>query len=143
MFFHSPSSPRNLHNGGDCSSVLPLPSPGLPAPVNAEAKIRLRSGLLQKRHHLARPMRVYFLLLLPLLSPLCCIPATAAVPHIIQVSDPVRPDETVLMTGDSFGGQGIVELAQIPAEAKGPMGAGNRFSLGFRSPRARYSRGAR
>ena len=96
----------------------------MPAPLNAEAKIRLRSGLLQRRHHLARPMRVYFLLLLPLLSPLCCIPATAAVPHIIHVSDPVRPDETVLMTGDSFGDQGIVELAQIPAEAKGPMGAG-------------------
>lgn len=60
---------------------------------------------------LHRPMR-QILLTLALLSPL---PASGAVPAITWTSDPVRPDETVLLLGDGFGDDCIVELGQFPA----------------------------
>lgn len=63
-------------------------------------------------------MRTSFLAILPLFSLLGCLPSNAAVPSIIHVSDPIRPDQTALITGDSFGENATVELAPIPPDAK-------------------------
>ena len=41
------------------------------------------------------------------------LPAAAS-PQIIQASDPVRPDEAVLVIGDAFGKGCSVEMAQLP-----------------------------
>ena len=41
------------------------------------------------------------------------LPAAAA-PQIIQASDPVRPDEAVLVIGDAFGKGCSVEIAPLP-----------------------------
>ncbi|MEY2600124.1 MAG: hypothetical protein RLZZ142_2383 [Verrucomicrobiota bacterium] len=55
---------------------------------------------------------------LPLIFLLCgTLEHASAVPTIFHASDPVRPNETVLVTGDSFGEGATVELAPIPAEA--------------------------
>ena len=43
--------------------------------------------------------------------------AGLAVPQIIHVSDPVRPDETVLVTGEAMGEGTGVELAPLPGAA--------------------------
>jgi hypothetical protein len=66
-------------------------------------------------------MRTPLLALLPLLTSVCGIKADAAAPTIIHFSDPVRPDETVLMTGDSFGEGATVEVAQISTDTKSPV----------------------
>ncbi len=66
-------------------------------------------------------MRNLVLPVLPLVSFLCSLQTAVAAPKIIHVSDPVRPDETVILTGDSFGGSGAVELTELPLGAKGPL----------------------
>ena len=42
------------------------------------------------------------------------VPSVIAAPQIIQASDPVRPDETVLVTGEGFGNDSKAELAVMP-----------------------------
>ena len=41
-------------------------------------------------------------------------PSVIAAPQIIQASDPVRPDETVLVTGEGFANDSKAELAIMP-----------------------------
>ena len=41
-------------------------------------------------------------------------PSVIAAPQIIQASDPVRPDETVLVTGEGFSNDSKAELAVMP-----------------------------
>lgn len=48
-----------------------------------------------------------------LLAPLCILHAAAATPQIISVSDPVRPDEAALVTGEGFGPGCSVELGPV------------------------------
>ena len=51
-----------------------------------------------------------------LLTLLCgaLVAHAAAAPQIIQASDPVRPDETVLVVGEAFGKNCSVEIAALP-----------------------------
>jgi len=53
------------------------------------------------------------LLALLSLAPLVALPAVAASPQITWASDPVRPDETVLLRGGGFGPQPVVEFARL------------------------------
>jgi hypothetical protein len=53
-----------------------------------------------------------------LLAPLAAIHAADNTPQIIQASDPVRPDETVLAIGEGFGNGCTAELGQL---ADGPI----------------------
>ncbi len=74
-----------------------------------------------------------------LLAPLCTLHAAAAVPHIISVSDPVRPDEAVLVSGAGFGPGCQVELGPLNVAQPGatipPLQAGE-GSLKFVVPKA-------
>ncbi|MBU4459895.1 MAG: right-handed parallel beta-helix repeat-containing protein, partial [Verrucomicrobia bacterium] len=57
------------------------------------------------------------------LVPLTALHAAAAAPQIIRVSDPVRPDETVVVMGEGFDGDSVVELGRL---ADGQAAAGGK-----------------
>ena len=60
-------------------------------------------------------MKISFLALAALLAPMAVSPvmAEAPSPQISWASDPVSPDETVLLRGGGFGTQPVVELARL------------------------------
>jgi len=59
-------------------------------------------------------MKNTFLALAALLAvPLAALPAVGAAPQIVWASDPVRPDETVLLRGVGFGAKPAVEFARL------------------------------
>jgi len=62
-----------------------------------------------------RPLLIVLsLLVLPAAVPAAVPAARAATPPVITwASDPVRPDETVLLRGDGFGPQPVVEFARL------------------------------
>ena len=62
-------------------------------------------------------MKNLHLLTVLLLASLAAGCRAAAAPQIFWASDPVRPDETVLVTGEGFGPGGTIELGQV---ANGP-----------------------
>ena len=63
-----------------------------------------------------------------LLAPLVAVSAVAASPQIIWASDPVRPDETVLLRGGGFGTQPVVEFARLD---DGDPAASNQAALAW------------
>jgi len=56
------------------------------------------------------------ILAIAMLAPLG-VPQLTAAPQIIEASDPVRPDEAVLVIGEAFGKDATVELAVLPEKA--------------------------
>ncbi|MEI6712547.1 MAG: glycosyl hydrolase family 28-related protein [Verrucomicrobiota bacterium] len=68
-------------------------------------------------------MRVFLLVSLSLVFSSSALQVSAAAPQIIHATDPVRSDETVLVTGDSFGDATMVEISPVPEGTKGPVKA--------------------
>jgi len=57
-------------------------------------------------------MKSHVILAALLFYPLCLLHGTGSDPHIFTLSDPVRPDETILFTGEGLGSDAVMEISR-------------------------------